>query len=145
MCVLIRIASMRRFFWEHTTYLHIKESRKYIAIKPPDLALWLTVISSNYLCLEHIFMVPKLFEPLKFHCTYFSLYTQQQKKRENLFLLNWLKIKYVEFQKYIFHVKLNVYYTVCFTCNIYFLNSAYCTFNQFKSNKLSRRATYRSR
>ena len=36
----------------------------------PDLALQLTLItcSSNYLCLEHIFMVPKMFEPLKFDC-----------------------------------------------------------------------------
>ena len=34
----------------------------------PDLALWLTLISSNFPCLEHIFMVPKVFEPLKFYC-----------------------------------------------------------------------------
>ena len=36
---------------------------------PPDLVLWLTLISSNYPCLELIFMVPKVFEPLKFDCT----------------------------------------------------------------------------
>ena len=36
------------------------------------------------------------------------------------------------------HVKLTVYYTVSFTCNIYFLNSKYFIFNQFKSNKFSR-------
>ena len=35
-------------------------------------------------------------------------YTEQQKKHENLLLLNWLKIKYVEFEKYILHVKLTV-------------------------------------
>ena len=35
---------------------------------PPDLALWLTLISSNHPCLEHIFVVPKAFEPLKFYC-----------------------------------------------------------------------------
>ena len=35
---------------------------------PPDLALWLTLISSNYPCLEHILMVSKVFEPLKFYC-----------------------------------------------------------------------------
>ena len=35
---------------------------------PPDLALWLTLISSNYPYLEHIFMVPKVFKPLKFYC-----------------------------------------------------------------------------
>ena len=31
--------------------------------------LWLTLISSSSACLEHIFMVPKVFEPLKF-CIY---------------------------------------------------------------------------
>ena len=39
----------------------------------PDLALGLTLISSNYPCLEHIFMVPKVFEPLKFYCTFIYL------------------------------------------------------------------------
>ena len=34
-------------------------------------------------------------------------------------------MKYVEFKKYILHVKLTVYFTVSFTCNIYFLNSTY--------------------
>ena len=34
----------------------------------PDLALWLALISSNYPCLKHIFMVQKVFEPLKFDC-----------------------------------------------------------------------------
>ena len=35
---------------------------------PPDLVLLSTLIGSNYPCLELIFMVPKLFEPLKFDC-----------------------------------------------------------------------------
>ena len=34
----------------------------------PVLALWLTLTSSNYPCLEHIFIVPKVFESLKFEC-----------------------------------------------------------------------------
>ena len=34
---------------------------------PPYLALLLTLIGSNYPCLELIFMVPKVFEPLKFY------------------------------------------------------------------------------
>ena len=38
-----------------------------ISIMPPDLALSFTLISSNYPSLEHIFMVPKVFEPLKFY------------------------------------------------------------------------------
>ena len=33
-----------------------------------DPALWLTLISSNCSCLEHIFMIPKVFEQLKFYC-----------------------------------------------------------------------------
>ena len=37
---------------------------------PPDLALLSTLNGSNYPCLELIFMVPKVFEPLKFDCTY---------------------------------------------------------------------------
>ena len=34
----------------------------------PDLALSSTLIGSNYPCLELIFMVPKVFERLKFDC-----------------------------------------------------------------------------
>ena len=37
---------------------------------PPDLALLSTLIGSNYPCLELIFMVPKVFEPLKFDCSF---------------------------------------------------------------------------
>ena len=68
LCVLIRVASTRRFLWENTIYHHVKENRKDIFIMPPDPALWLSLISSNYLCLELIFMVPKVFELLKFYC-----------------------------------------------------------------------------
>ena len=35
---------------------------------PPDLALSSTLNGSNYPCLELIFMVPKVFEPMKFDC-----------------------------------------------------------------------------
>ena len=35
---------------------------------PPDLALLSTLIGSDYPCLKLIFMVPKVFEPLKFDC-----------------------------------------------------------------------------
>ena len=45
-----------------------RKSIIYIFIIPPDLALRLILISSNYLCLEHIFMVPKVFEALRFYC-----------------------------------------------------------------------------
>ena len=36
---------------------------------PPDLALSSTLNGSNYPCLELIFLVPKVFEPLKFDCS----------------------------------------------------------------------------
>ena len=58
-------------------------------------------------------------------------YTQQEKKRKKLLLLNILTIiKYVEFKKYLLHVKLTVYYTISFTCNIHFLKLTYCTARQ---------------
>ena len=41
---------------------------KEILIKLPDLALLSTLIGSNYPFLELIFMVPEVFEPLKFDC-----------------------------------------------------------------------------
>ena len=41
---------------------------------PPDLALLLTLTGSNYPCLELIFMVPEVFEPLKFDCISFGIY-----------------------------------------------------------------------
>ena len=37
---------------------------------PPDLTLLSTLVGSNYPCLEQISMVPKVFEPLKFDCSY---------------------------------------------------------------------------
>ena len=37
---------------------------------PLDLVLLSTLIGSNYPCLELIFMVPQVFEPLKFDCIY---------------------------------------------------------------------------
>ena len=39
LCLLIRIASIRRFYREHTTYLHVKENQGDIPIMPPDQAL----------------------------------------------------------------------------------------------------------
>ena len=47
-------------------YLHIKENQTDRSILPPVLAILLTPTSSNYSYLEHIFIVPKVFEPLKF-------------------------------------------------------------------------------
>ena len=49
--------------------LHVKENREDILIMLPHMALCLTLTSSNYPCLEHSFMVPKVFGPLKFYCS----------------------------------------------------------------------------
>ena len=50
---------------QHTSMLY---KIKDILIMPPDLALLSTLIGSNYPSLELIFMVPNVFEPLKFDC-----------------------------------------------------------------------------
>ena len=52
------------YLWKHTTYLHVKEKQKDIPKMPPELALLLAFISSNYSCLEHSFMVPMAFQLL---------------------------------------------------------------------------------
>ena len=44
-----------------------KESK---SIMPPDLVLVSTLIGANYPCLQLLFMVPEVFEPLKFHCIF---------------------------------------------------------------------------
>ena len=36
----------------------------------PELMPWLTLSGSNYQCLERISMVPKMFEPLRFDCSF---------------------------------------------------------------------------
>ena len=55
-------------------YFHVKENREDIPIMSPELALCLILISSNYPCLEHIFMAPKMFEPFKFYCIFSKCY-----------------------------------------------------------------------
>ena len=58
---------------------------------PPDLALWSTLISSNYPGLEHIFMVQMEFEPLKFYSSnyfhYFLEYTVKYVTAHNMKML----------------------------------------------------------
>ena len=53
---------------ENPTYVHVLENQRDPYYAPPDIALWLTLINSNYPSLELIFMVLKVFEPLKFDC-----------------------------------------------------------------------------
>ena len=52
---------------------YVTENRKDIPIMPLDLALLLTFTGSNYPCLELIFMVPKVFEPLKFYSIFVKI------------------------------------------------------------------------
>ena len=54
----------------HNLYLHVTENQRD-PIMPSDLALLSTLTGSNYPSLELIFMVPLVFEPLKFDCTDF--------------------------------------------------------------------------
>ena len=58
-----------------------------------------------------------------------------KRNAKTCYFLNWLKWKYVEFKKYILHVKLTVYYTVSFTCNIYFLNPTYSRLSLSRSRR----------
>ena len=51
---------------ENTQHTFMLSKIKEILIIHPDLELLSTLIGSNYPCLELIFMVPKVFEPLKF-------------------------------------------------------------------------------
>ena len=46
----------------HNIPSYKRKLQKNIHIMPPDLALCFTLTSSNYPCLEYIFMVPKVFE-----------------------------------------------------------------------------------
>ena len=58
---------------ENTQHTVILKKIKEILIIAPDLVLLSTLNGSNYSCLELNFMVPKMFEPLKFDCSYFFL------------------------------------------------------------------------
>ena len=65
-CVFSLDLPNRGDFNENTQYTFMLQKIKEILIKLPDLALLSTLIGSNYPCLELIFMVPEVFEPLKF-------------------------------------------------------------------------------
>ena len=80
LCVFIRIASNEAILMrknrlylgdsnENAQHTFMLWKIEEILIMPPDLVLSSTLIGSNYPCLELIFMVPKLFEPLKFDCS----------------------------------------------------------------------------
>ena len=52
---------------------------------PPDRALLSTLTGSNYPCLELIFMVPKMSEPLKFYCIYQQIEIKQKAAQVTVF------------------------------------------------------------
>ena len=62
LCVLIRIDLPKRFLLVLTTFLN----SIYL---PPELALWLILYGLSYTCLGQIYMVPKMFELLRFDCS----------------------------------------------------------------------------
>ena len=77
-CVYSLESPHRGDFNENTKYTFILQKIKEILIKLPDLALLSTLIGSNYPCLELIFMVPEVFEPLKLDCMFEG--AKEQKK-----------------------------------------------------------------
>ena len=71
-CFIYSLESHRRGYSNgYTQYTiiaqRIENAQNYHHLLP-DLAPWLTLSGSNYSYLEQIFMVPKMFEPLKFDC-----------------------------------------------------------------------------
>ena len=53
---------------------------------PPDMAHLSTLTDSNYPILEPIFIVPKVFEPLKFGCSiYYAVYCSYRNSYHNYF------------------------------------------------------------
>ena len=69
LCVLIRITSLCR------KSKKIPLNSRYLL---PELVPWLTFSGSNYLCLERITMIPKMFEPLRFDCKFWNHYHKPQ-------------------------------------------------------------------
>ena len=55
LCVLIRIASMRSFWLEHTACLHVKESRKDGLSMSLGMVPWLALVGSRCAWHGHFF------------------------------------------------------------------------------------------
>ena len=66
---------------------------------PPDLVLSSTLIGSNYPCLELIFMVPKVFEPLKFDCIWSVNKKSYQFCLDTFHLLSYLLVLFSNFRE----------------------------------------------
>ena len=74
-CVYVLESPRRGDSNENVQYTSMskKIEKKNILIMSPDQTLLLTLISSIYPCLEYIFIVPKVLEPLKFYFIFFSV------------------------------------------------------------------------
>ena len=59
---------------------------------PPGLALLSTLTGSNYPCLELIFMVPKVFESLKFDCTCTLIAFLDDTEKKNASMITYMYI-----------------------------------------------------
>ena len=69
LCVLIRIASMRSFWLEHTACLHVEESRKDGLSISLGIVPWLALVGSR--CPWHGHFFPwflRVFGPFGFGC-----------------------------------------------------------------------------
>ena len=61
------------FKWVNSAYNYrVENKRKSVNYHYllPDQTPWLTLSGSNYPCFEQLSMVPKIFQPLKFECTF---------------------------------------------------------------------------
>ena len=52
--------------WTYHYFIYDRKTSLNYPHLPPDLTQWLNLSDSNYSCLEQIFMVQKMFAPLKF-------------------------------------------------------------------------------
>ena len=109
-------------------YRKIKE----ICIMPPDLALLSILIGSNYPCLELIFMVPKVFEPLKFDCRLGSVLWQCADMRHSI-----LRNTCYEGRQLLllFNCFQGWFVTLCLFPRMAFASKMGSTFNLFKKNE----------
>ena len=69
-------------YMQHTIiFLKIENISKNYPYLGPDLAPWLNLIGLNYLSLEQISMIPKMFKPLKFDCMWICINNLDQEIR----------------------------------------------------------------
>ena len=93
---------------------------------PPDLALSSTLIGSNYPCLEHIFMVRKVFEPLKFDCRCLLILNNYRSNHlpndTDTFM-----IKYIVFSVYQYSLEMAYFYYILLLCGLEAIKIVSCS------------------